>query len=271
MTSNQITFLGTGTSTGIPMIGCPCQVCHSSDERDKRMRQSIYLTTKQHRHILVDTSPDMRSQFLRSNLTKLDFCFITHDHADHLHGIDDVRPFCFGPPSKDIDIVIFEAHRQILETRFSYIFQRQKIFNEKNPYLGGGLPLLNLHIISPGTQTLYGEQFTLFELPHGHGITMGIYHEGMAYVVDCQEIPPAAMTILKGNTNVLIIDCLQRAPHQTHLNVTKAFEYIREIAPKRAYLTHMNHDLSHVDFTKMAKDQFGASVTPACDMQQVLY
>ncbi len=271
MKTNQVIFLGTGTSTGVPMIGCPCQVCQSSDQHNKRMRQSIYMTTKHSRHILVDTTPDMRSQFLRSQLTQLDFCMITHDHADHLHGIDDVRPFCFGPPNRDIDIMIFKEHQKIIEDRFPYIFQRQKMFGPEHPYLGGGLPLLNLRVINPGPQLLHGEPFTIFELPHGHGVTMGLYHEGLAYVVDCHEIPQDVIGLLKGNTNILIIDCLQRFPHQTHLHVLKAFEYIREIAPKQCYLTHMNHDLSHTELTKMAKDQLGAHVVPACDMQQIFY
>jgi len=270
-TNNQLLFLGSGTSTGIPMITCTCAVCTSLDPKDQRLRQSIYLHTKIGKKILIDTTPDMRTQFLRSQLRQLDFCFITHDHADHLHGIDDVRAFCFGPPAREVEIYVLECHKDLIENRFPYIFHRHKVFGPGNSYLGGGLPLLNLRPLTPGRHNIHGEEFTLFELPHGRGKTMGIFHHGMAYMIDCHEIPDSVVAELKGKTDLLIIDCLQRGPHATHMNVEQCFKSIQKIAPKRAYLTHMNHDLSHQWLQQHAEQQLGPHVQPAYDLCQVTY
>ena len=243
---NQIIFLGTGTSTGIPMIGCSCPVCLSDDPKDKRLRCSVYITTDKGHSFIIDTGPDLRTQLLREKITSLDFALITHCHADHLHGIDDLRPFTFFPKRKDFPILCDQMHKREITEKFAYIFRRDEIFNDKNPYQGGGLPLLNLHTLDEIKNFSFSnEDFEFFLLPHGTGKTVGFRHSKMAYLIDCHEVPKEVIKKLKSQQlELLIIDCLQISDHPSHLNVSKTFDYIEKISPKRALLTHMNHELS---------------------------
>jgi len=144
---NKITILGSGTSTGVPILGCKCAVCQSNDPRNKRFRTSVLLETNQSKTILIDASPDLRTQLLLTQTPKLDAVIITHDHADHTHGIDDVRPFTFNRPEPLL--VYTDLHTyQSLTIKFPYIFQREKVFAEG--MLGGGVPLLDLQTIQVG-------------------------------------------------------------------------------------------------------------------------
>ncbi|MDO9183841.1 MAG: MBL fold metallo-hydrolase [Bacteriovorax sp.] len=268
---NSVTALGTGTSTGIPMIGCHCPVCTSLDHRDQRLRTSILLQTVNGKKILVDTTPDLRTQFLNNKISDIDFVIMTHDHADHLHGIDDLRPLCFGPPVREINLYCNEVTHKVVEKRFDYIFGAKDLTNK--PILGGGIPRLKLNTVPLLVETtISGESFFFFNYPHGHGETMGFLHQGFAYIVDCMEIPDELMTILKKKKiDLLILDCLQRSKHSTHLTVDRAFSYIEEIKPNRTGLIHMGHDLFHLDLMKMAKVQFGPSVFPLYDQQKLFY
>lgn len=267
LNENKITILGSGTSVGIPLVGCKCLVCTSLDHRDQRLRSSLFLETKKGQKILVDTGPDLRAQLLANNISALDFAIITHEHADHLHGIDDLRPFCFGPPVKEIPVFTNEQTKKFIEERFPYIFNTQKAA------LGGGVPRLNIIAAEMEKKTtINGEDFFFFSYPHGYGQTVGFIHEDFAYIVDCKEIPPHLVKILKEKKlKLLIIDCLQRHTHTTHLTVEKCFEYIHLIKPERAGLIHMGHDLSHSVLTDMAMREFGRTVFPVYDQQKIFY
>ncbi|MBY0413316.1 MAG: MBL fold metallo-hydrolase [Bdellovibrionales bacterium] len=268
LNKNRITVLGTGTSTGIPMLGCSCSVCTSLDHRDQRMRTSIFIETKKGKKFLVDTSPDLRSQLLSNKISALDFVIITHDHADHLHGIDDLRPLSFGPPPRDIPVYTNSETKKSIEVRFPYIFA----FKNK-PMIGGGVPRLNLVSVELEKNiTIEGEEFFFFNYPHGHGVTMGFIHDDFAYIVDCMELSPHIIKILRERKlKLLIIDCLQRKDHSTHLTVEKCFGYIREIKPEQTGLIHMGHDLSHNVIESLASTEFDESVFPLYDSQKLFY
>lgn len=268
LNKTTITALGTGTSTGIPQLGCSCVVCKSLDHRDQRMRSSIFIETKSGKNILVDTSPDLRTQLLNNKISALDFVIITHDHADHLHGIDDIRPFCFGPPMREIPVYTNEETKQSMIEKFSYIFKPKNL-----PLIGGGIPLLSLNAVEiEKNMTIQGEDFFFFNYPHGYGITMGFIHDEFAYIVDCFELPDHIVKILKDKKlKLLILDCLQRGPHKTHLTVEKSFKYIKEIAPKKTGLIHIAHDLSHSMLLDLAKTEFKDAVFPLFDGQKLFY
>jgi phosphoribosyl 1,2-cyclic phosphate phosphodiesterase len=265
---NTLIALGTGTSTGIPMIGCHCKVCTSLDHRDQRLRSSIFIETRTGKKILVDTTPDLRTQLLTNKISSVDFVIITHDHADHLHGIDDLRPLTFGPPTKEIPLYCNLATKKSIEKRFHYIFKHH---HARNPHIGGGIPRLNLNVVENEKRVMIqGEEFYFFNYPHGHGVTMGFYHAGFAYIVDCMEIPETLLKKLKKlSIHLLVIDCLKRGDHATHLTVDKTFEYIKQINPERAGLIHMGHDLSHQHLAKMAHDIFGERVFPLYDQMNL--
>ena len=263
MSENKLTFLGTGTSTGIPIVGCPCQVCHSKDQKDKRLRSSVLIGPPT-ANFVIDTGPDLRTQLLRENVTKLDFAIITHEHADHLHGLDDLRPFTFLPTRRNFPVYSNVRYHEKIKTKFDYIFNRDKIFTKDNPYKGGGLPLLDLHSLDK----LQSNGFRFLDLPHGRGMTSGIIHESMAHIIDCHEIPEDELSILENaNLHTLIIDCLRLEKHSTHLSFSQSIEYINRIKPKKAYLTHIGHEVSHNQLQSMTE----SDVTPAYDGLKISY
>lgn len=271
---NTIIALGTGTSTGIPMIGCHCPVCTSLDHRDQRMRTSIFVETESGKKFLVDTTPDLRSQFLRSKISDVDFVIITHSHADHLHGIDDLRPLTFNPNKNEIPLYTDKLTKKIIEKRFDYIFKKP---DPTKKMLGGGLPRLTVHSVPLDKKiTLQGEAFYFFNYPHGHGTTMGFIHRSkkttLAYIVDCMEIPDDMIkTLHEMKIDLLILDCLKRGTHTTHLSVEKAFGYIKRIKPERTGLVHMSHDLFHRELERLACAEFGKKVFPLYDEQIIKY
>ncbi len=260
------------------MVGCLCAVCTSQDPYDFRLRTSLLLQTASGKTILVDASPDLRTQLLRWKVATIDGALITHDHADHLHGIDDLRPFCFGPPKKQIPIVVSDKIAPTLCQRFDYIFKADELFHQDRPILGGGIPLLKLM-----PQTLEdrqvskicvaGELFQLFLLPHGHTFTTGLIHQSMAYIPDCQNVSSEILDYLeKCKLELLIIDCLQVAPHDTHLNVQMAFDYSKKIKAKKTRFIHMNHELSHQQLLTLASQHFNdQQALPAYDNEMLEY
>ncbi len=270
--NNKITILGSGTSTGIPMLGCHCEVCSSSNPKNKRLRTSIHIRTPRS-SFLIDTGPDLREQLLRNKIEDIDFAIITHDHADHTHGIDDLRPLCFGPPVKEIPIYTYKACLDALTHKFPYIFQADKIFSKERPPLGGGIPRLKLFEISaPSKEVIHGEEFEFLLLDHGYANALGFIHEKMAYIIDCHELSVSQLEKLKERElDLLIIDCVTDGEHKTHLNVEKAFKYIKEISPKRAGLIHMNHALEHEELENRAKANFEYPVFPLYDSLRLKY
>ena len=265
---NELIFLGTGTSTGIPIIGCDCKVCCSLDSKDQRTRTSCLIKSQEGISFLIDTSPDLRTQLLREKIAAIDFSIITHTHADHLHGIDDLRPFCFGLPgvSEPHSLAVYTTREncQDIKLRFPYIFNRRTHFH-KTTILGGGSPIMHLEEVKSGQMKLHGLDFEFFKVPHGSFFTLGFLFRGLAYIVDCHEIPKNIIEQLQGRVKILIIDCLQEQPHRTHLNREKCFHYIREIQPDQSYLIHMNHEFSHQGLSELANKSFNGKVFVSYD------
>ncbi len=272
MQKNRITILGSGTSTGVPTTGCSCSICqealHNCHSRNNRLRTSILLTTANQQNILIDTTPDLRSQIIRYNITKIDGVIITHDHADHIHGIDDLRPFCFFQEKKVIPLLTTPYTQQQLINRFNYIF------NNKKKIIGGGIPRL---IIEPVTKFLvpytFGqEEFYFFTYPHGHIETLGLVHQQMAYITDCHHLPSNILEFLKEQKlKLLIIDCTKRTPHSTHLHLEKTLEYIDYISPQKSRLIHLSHDFDHQQLTEELQKISSHNTAPTFDGEELEY
>jgi len=236
----EITFLGTGTSHGIPVIACSCRVCHSPDPRDKRLRTAILVRTPE-TVFCVDTPPDFRTQCLREGILRLDAAIYTHSHSDHVLGFDDLRRFC---EVEDKRIPVYGAAQTLkdLARVFQYAFEeRQIIRNYVRP---------DPRVIS-GPFDLGKTTIVPVELPHGRATTNGlIFQRGgrnlLAYMTDCQAVPPEAVEAAKG-VDVLVIDALRHASHSTHLTVSQAMEVARQIRPKKTFFIHMCHDLGHAE------------------------
>lgn len=261
---NQVTVLGSGTSTGIPVIGCNCEICNSTDIKDKRLRSSI-LINYNGKLILVDTSPDLRTQLLSNNIKNIDACIITHTHADHTHGIDDLRTFGFFN-SAPIQMYTSEQYCQELTEKYPYIFNSESHFGEK-PILGGGIPKIQLNQLTEFSPTdIAGIEFIFFEMPHGYVKTLGFMVGKMAYLIDCKAIPDRAIDLMKArNLEILIIDCVRIKPHKTHLHLDLAIEYIAKIGAKESYLTHLSHDFSHKKLVAELSERKLKGISPAYD------
>lgn len=267
---NKITILGSGTSTGVPILGCKCKVCQSNEWRNKRLRTSAVIETTEQKRILIDASPDLRTQLLREKIDSMDAVIITHDHADHTHGMDDLRPFGFLKKAA-IPVYTDSYTAQNLRVKFPYIFQRDIVYSNK-PILGGGIPLLDLEEIEPGQKEILNDTFEFFSLPHGHGNTLGLRHKKLAYLIDCRMIPEETLKSLRdAQLDILVIDCLRLEPHQTHLHLDLTLEYIDFIKPKKAILTHMGHELDYLDLLAELKRRGVKNVFPAVDGQSFLY
>ena len=231
----KLTFLGTGTSTGVPSIGCQCETCISDDPRDKRLRVSIIIEHDD-QTVLVDTSSDFRQQALRYGLKRLDAVLITHCHADHIFGLDDIRPLNFRYGA--LGVYANERAWPDIRRIFKYIFEPT--------YFGGGLPQVIAHTVFAGAPFCVGRnlEVTPLEVIHGRLPVMAYRFNDFAYATDLSEIPSATMAALQG-LDVLVLDCLRFKEHPTHLWLDKALAYIAELKPHRAYLTHIAHDVKH--------------------------
>lgn len=265
----ELLILGSGTSTGTPMVGCHCPVCTSKDSRDRRLRSSVLYRHPGVGQMLIDTGPDLRQQLLNAQIEHLDSVLITHDHADHLHGIDELRPLTFNPQKSPLKVWCSPVHKKPLEERFPYIFKRQEHFKGK-AILGGGIPRLELFEVPLEEEFEIAPKLMArtFLMPHGHGQTLALVTPAFAYLIDCHDIPAKLLNFLQSNPpKLLILDCVQKKAHQTHLNVERAFEFITRIKPQKAGLIHMNHELSHQELTQMALESFGPGVFPLYDGQ----
>ncbi|PLX98352.1 MAG: MBL fold metallo-hydrolase [Desulfuromonas sp.] len=229
----EVTLLGTGTSTGIPVPGCDCPVCTSDDPRNNRTRCSL-LVRHNGKNILIDTATDLRQQVLREKISRIDAVLLTHTHADHIHGIDDLRPF---NKSGDDPIPVYAADEAIRSMRrnFAYIFG--------NGERSGYCPRLSLHEID-GRFNLCGLEIIPVPLRHGNGNSLGFRFGPIAYLTDCNEIPAAAKSLLN-NLEVLIIDALRFRPHTSHFNIAEAIKAAEQIGAKRTLLTHLSHEIEH--------------------------
>jgi len=235
----RLTFLGTGTSTGVPAVACRCPVCTSSDPHDKRTRPSLLLEFDG-RAVVIDTSPDFRQQALRERLERLDAVVFTHTHADHVLGLDDVRVFYFrqGEP-----IPIYASHRSMGDIRRIFTY----IFDQTYPY--GGIAKLDPHIID-GPFELWGERLTPLPVLHGHLPVLGFRFGQAAYVTDFSTIPDATVPSLEG-LEVLILAALRHKPHPAHSNLEQSLAWVKRLKPRRAFFTHIAHELGHEETNAM--------------------
>jgi phosphoribosyl 1,2-cyclic phosphate phosphodiesterase len=231
---SKITVLGSGTSVGVPTIGCPCAVCHSSDPRDNRLRPSILIGYRG-RNVLIDTTPDFRTQALRARIERLDAVIFTHAHADHLMGLDDVRPFNFR--QKDgIPIYAGEETMAAIQRCFPYIFDGAR--KESN------VPKLNAHVLDGAPFDLFGMEFRPIPVLHGSQTIYGYRFGAAAYLTDHSEIPEASMELL-GGLDAIFLDALRYKPHPTHSTVDRSLKTVDRLGARRGFFTHICHDLAH--------------------------
>lgn len=247
----EITILGSGTSSGIPVIGCSCKVCLSNDSRDKRLRSSVYIDLGESeesglRYILIDCGPDFREQALRHNLPRIDAILFTHAHADHIFGLDDIRIYNFKQKSP-IPLFADQSTRDSLNRIFSYCFIKNL------DYEGGGIPSLILNEIKPLEDFKLGHiNITPIKIFHGKTPILGFKVGSFAYLTDCSSVPDESMPFLE-DLDLLIVSGLRHRPHATHYTVEGAMNLIKTLNPKRAYLTHISHDLLHSDTDESLK------------------
>lgn len=227
----RLTFLGTGTSTGVPQVGCTCAVCRSADLRDRRLRCSALVDTDSGRCFLIDCGPDFRAQMLACDFKKLDAVFITHEHYDHVGGLDDLRPFSvFG----DVDVYAETDCADHLEARLPYCFA-------EHPY--PGVPRINLRRIAPGRPVVAcGEEVVPLRVMHGRMPILGYRFGRTAYVTDMTALPSESLRALEG-LDCLVVNALRQEPHPTHQSLGEALGLIARLSPKVAYLTHMSHGI----------------------------
>lgn len=233
----KITLLGSGASSGVPLIGCDCPVCLSPNPRNKRTRVSLFVETSGAK-ILIDTSPDLRAQFLREGLKTADAILYTHAHADHIHGIDDIRSLNFHR-SAPIPCYANKATLTELHERFGYVFR------EPIPQYGWFRPCLIANEITPGKAfAVEGVRVMPFRQIHGKVDSLGFRIGSMAYSTDVKAFPPESEEYLHG-LDLWILDCLKPEPAPTHTHLAQSLEWIAKFKPKRAILTHLAHEFDY--------------------------
>jgi len=225
--------LGSGTSVGVPAIGCHCDVCTSTDPRDNRLRPSILVTYDDH-NILIDTTPDFRTQALRAKIERLDAVLFTHAHADHVMGFDDIRPFNFRQRGR-IPIYATPDTMAAVQRCFSYVFEALK--RETN------IPQIEPRTID-GPFDLFGLPFIPVPIFHGRETIHGFRFGDAAYLTDHSEIPDSSIELLR-RLDMLFLDALRYKPHPTHSTVDRSIQTTAQLAPRRAFFTHICHDLKH--------------------------
>ena len=236
----EMVFLGSGTSMGVPTLGCGCPVCASTDPRDRRTRPSVAIlfrdSEKIDRCILIDSGPDFRQQALREHLSHIDAVLYTHAHADHILGLDDLRPLSFKGAEK-IPLYADPATTRVLQTIFEYTFSETNNYPHK--------ARVALHPLAPHT-CLFGADFVTIPLLHGTLQTVGFRFGNAAYLTDMSDIPESGFALLQ-NLDVLVIDALRRTPHPSHSNLETSLQFAEKIRPRQTYFTHMSHDLGHAE------------------------
>ena len=250
----KLTFLGTGTSFGIPKIGCHCEVCRSPDPRDKRNRVGAVVESNYGTRLLIDTPPELRLQLVAAGIDRVDAIAYTHQHADHTNGIDDIRAFTV---SREAPLPIYGPAETIdhLTNQFRYIF------DDSRPLPGTSKPEGRGHPLESGETFTVGDMsVTAVRVPHGN-VTVFAYRIGpLAYVTDAKALPPEALEQLRG-ANTLVLNALFRTEHPTHLSIPEAIAAARQIGAERTYLTHLTHDNSHADL----EAELPQGIAPAFD------
>jgi phosphoribosyl 1,2-cyclic phosphate phosphodiesterase len=251
----KLIFLGTGTSFGIPQIGCSCRVCRSKDSRDKRTRVGAVVETDSGKRVLIDTPPELRLQLISAGIDSVDAILFTHEHADHTNGIDDVRAFSVRRRSP----VEFYGSRETLARiagRFDYIFD-----DRIQPLPGTSKPEGKLHPLAPGESVaIAGLDVTAVPVPHGPG-TVYAYRMGpLGYITDAGSLPGAAVDAFRG-VSVLVLNALFHGSHPMHLSIPDAIRVASEIGAERTYLTHLTHENLHAEL----EAELPPGVAPAYD------
>ena len=237
MTRRTFTFLGTGTSTGIPMIGCDCPVCRSDNPKNQRYRCAVLIQVPQG-NILIDTPPELRLQLLRAGVGVVHAVLYTHYHADHLYGLDDLRPIPKHLGSAVPLYCTHEVERKIRQS-FAYAFAPDV---ESLPR--GYVPKLTFQTITEEPFTVLGQRVVPIPLIHAHFNVFGFRIDDVAYCTDVNKIPSESWPLLEG-VRVLVLDALRIKPHPGHMCLEEALDAIGRLRPEQAYLTHMSHDLEH--------------------------
>ncbi|RYF21525.1 MAG: MBL fold metallo-hydrolase [Flavobacteriales bacterium] len=235
----KVTILGTGTSQGIPVIGCGCAVCQSTDAKDKRLRVSVLIETGD-RTLVIDSGPDFRYQMLRAGVKDLDAILFTHEHKDHVAGLDDIRPFNYLL-HKVIDIYAVERVQQALRREFAYIFEDTKYH---------GLPQIKLHTVSNHPFEIGENKITPIEVMHYKLPVMGYRIKDFTYITDAKTVSEESLEKIKGS-KVLVVNALQRNDHISHFTLAEAIAFAEKVGAEQTYFTHMSHYLGlHADVNK---------------------
>ena len=235
----EVEFLGSGTSTGIPTLGCDCWVCRSDNPRNKRLRSSVLFRITHdgaETRLLVDVTPDIRVQALRAGLTSVHGVLLTHTHADHCHGLDDMRGLYWGGGRKPIDLWGYPESLASLRRTFAYIFDEA--------YEYKGIVRFATHEFEHDEFRAAGVRVTPIPVVHGNMRVAGFRVGDCAYITDCNEVPPPSIERLRG-VKLLVLDALRRAPHPTHMSLPAALKVAEQAGVQRVFFTHINHDLEH--------------------------
>lgn len=231
----KITFLGTGTSQGIPVIGCECPVCLSTNPKDKRLRTSVHIKVNGI-SLVIDTGPDFRQQILRENIKQLDAVIFTHQHKDHVAGLDDVRSFNFKQ-QKPMPVYANKATIEVIKREFYYAF-------EKNKY--PGVPQIDLHEIDHRNFDIHNVTILPIKVYHHQLPVLGFRIQNFTYITDANFIPEKELEKIEG-TEVLVLNALQKEEHISHFTLKQAVELSEKLQPKQTYLIHMSHNLGFHD------------------------
>lgn len=249
----RLTFLGTGTSFGVPQIGCDCAVCRSTDPRDKRTRAGALVEVGD-AAILIDTPPELRLQLVAAGRSRLDAVLYTHEHADHINGIDDLRMFSVRQRRP---LPLYGPAETLASIRGSFSY----IFNDSAPIEGTSKPTLELRAVEPGTPLVVaGVPVLPLAFQHGHLRVFGYRLGSLAYITDAKEIPPAQRSCLEG-LKVLALNALWWRPHPTHLSIAEAIDVAQAVGAERTFLTHLTHETGHADLAA----RLPSGIAPAYD------
>jgi phosphoribosyl 1,2-cyclic phosphate phosphodiesterase len=234
-----LTFLGTGTSMGVPTLGCTCAVCQDAvipGSKNRRTRPSIRLSYNDHT-VLIDTGPDFHAQAIRESIQRVDAVLYTHHHADHILGMDDLRPLSFCNPA-GIPLYADEKTAEVLRRVFSYTFRTVNRYPTS--------ARVDIHILppAPGAVTLFGADFQRIPVTHGSETITGYRFGSAAYLTDLSDLPAESIPLLQ-NLDILILDALRREPHPSHSHLEKSIAFVEQLKPRRAFFTHMGHELDH--------------------------
>lgn len=251
----KLTFLGTGTSFGVPQIGCGCAVCHSLNPQDKRTRSGAIIESRTGTRVLIDTPPELRLQLVAANVGSVDAVVFTHAHADHIHGIDDVRAFTIG---RAAPLPLYGCAQTLYEIaqRVPYILNDQM-----QPLPGTHKPEVRGFPVAAGEEIAVGDLSLLaIDIPHGRTPVFAYRAGPLGYVTDAKTIPESAYEALRG-VDTLVINALFRKPHPTHLSLPEALEAAERIGARRVYLTHLTHDNFHTELDA----ELPTHISPAYD------